>query len=173
MMAYLLDILILAVIGVALDMSRWRKARRGRRMLCWLMYAYICCVLAVTLMPFQLPIPGGNDLFLQSVNWIPFRDLRLHYGGALREVVLNVAMMAPFGFLLPMLKPRRVFSTAAWAFVFSLSIETMQLLYTWSGGPSARSFDVTDLITNTLGAILGYLLFWLLRPLTERVLGQK
>ena len=82
-------------------------------------------------------------------------------------------MMAPFGFLLPMLKPRRVFSTAAWGFVFSLSIEVMQLLYTWSGGPSARSFDVTDLITNTLGAILGYLLFWLLRPLTERVLGQK
>ena len=100
-MAYILDGLILAVIGVALDRSRWRKACRDRRILCWLMYGYVCCVLAVTLMPFQLPIPGGNRLFLQSVNWIPFRDLRLHYGGAVREVVLNVLMMAPFGFLLP------------------------------------------------------------------------
>ena len=172
-MAYILDGLILAVIGVALDRSRWRKARRDRRILCWLMYGYVCCVLAVTLMPFQLPIPGGNRLFLQSVNWIPFRDLRLHYGGAVREVVLNVLMMAPFGFLLPLLKPRQVFSTAAWTFLFSLSIETMQLLYTWSGGPSARSCDVTDLITNTLGGVQGYLLFWLLRPWVERALGRR
>lgn len=170
-MAYVTDFLILAVIGIALDRSRWRKARRDRRLLCWLMYVYLGCVLAVTLMPFQLPIPGGNRLFLQSVNWIPFRDLRFHYGGAMREAVLNVVMMVPFGLLLPLFKPRRVFATAAWAFLFSLSIETMQLLYTWSGGASARSFDVTDLITNTLGAILGYLLFWLLRPLVKRVLG--
>ena len=75
--------------------------------------------------------------------------------------------------LLPLLKPRQVFSTAAWTFLFSLSIETMQLLYTWSGGPSARSCDVTDLITNTLGGVLGYLLFWLLRPWVERALGRR
>ena len=49
----------------------------------------------------------------------------------------------------------------------------MQLLYTWSGGPSARSCDVTDLITNTLGGVLGYLLFWLLRPWVERALGRR
>lgn len=61
-MAYILDGLILAVIGVVLDRSRWRKARRDRRILCWLMYGYVCCVLAVTLMPFQLPIPGREPL---------------------------------------------------------------------------------------------------------------
>lgn len=172
-MAWLPDILLLLALGVLLDRARWRKSRRARRVLCWLMYGYICAVLAVTLMPFQLPIPGGNDLFLRSVNLIPFRDIRLHYSGAVREAALNVVMMLPFGLLLPLLRPRRVFSAAAWTFLFSLSIETMQLLYVWSGSSAARSCDVTDLITNTLGGVVGYGLFWLLRPLAGRVPGRR
>lgn len=66
-----------------------------------IMYVYIVMVLLVTLMPFTIPIlfGGNNNLFLETANFIPFRDLRLNYNGAIREIILNTIMMMPFGFL--------------------------------------------------------------------------
>lgn len=66
-----------------------------------IMYVYIVMVLSVTLMPFTIPMlfGGTNNLFLERANFIPFRDLRLNYNGAIREIILNTIMMMPFGFL--------------------------------------------------------------------------
>ncbi|MCI8551312.1 MAG: VanZ family protein [Lachnospiraceae bacterium] len=67
----------------------------------------------------------------------------------------NVAAFMPFGFILPMLR----FSNRKWhvvtllSLLCSLCIETVQLI-------SMRgSFDVDDLLLNTLGGFLGYLCF--------------
>lgn len=78
-------------------------------------------------------------------------------------------MMISFGFLVQPVKKRNVFFIAAWTFVFSLSIETMQLLYVWAGGHASRAFDVTDLITNTFGGIIGYGLYLAFRPIPEKL----
>lgn len=126
------------------------------------MYLYICLVLCVTLMPFRIPLPGimgTNNLFLESINWVPFRDVIEQNGNAVREVILNIIMMIPFGVLLPQIKKYRMGRTVFCGFLFSLGIETMQLMYVWAGGATARSFDVTDLITNTLGTVIGYCCF--------------
>jgi glycopeptide antibiotics resistance protein len=40
----------------------------------------------------------------------------------------------------------------------------------WWGGLSSRSFDVTDLITNTFGGLIGYIIFIVLRPLIQRTI---
>ncbi len=57
-------------------------------------------------------------------------------------------------------------------FLFSLSIEVLQPLL-----HSQRCFDVTDIVTNTLGAAFGYALLELLRPILKhlfpRALGKK
>nr|WP_240436294.1 VanZ family protein [Brevibacillus laterosporus] len=37
-------------------------------------------------------------------------------------------------------------------------IESSQLLSAWWGSLHSRSFDVTDLITNTFGGLIGYLI---------------
>ncbi len=174
-MEYIMDFLILGVIYFAFFFKRWRTKSKDKFLVFNLLYLYICLVLFVTLMPFRLPISGimgTNNLFLQTINWIPFRDLVQNYGNALREVVLNVIMMMPFGFLVPLVKKRNVFCIAAWAFAFSLSIETMQLLYIWAGSRGSRVFDVTDLITNTFGGIIGYALYLVFRPISQKVLEQ-
>lgn len=68
------------------------------------------------------------------------------------NVLLNIAMFGPFGFLLPLLgkKARKWYVTIPAGFLASLSIEVLQYIY-------ARGvFDVDDLLCNVLGAAMGY-----------------
>ncbi len=66
----------------------------------------------------------------------------------------NVAAFVPFGLFLPMVANLRfnVLSMAVLTFDLSLTIELMQLL------TKVGSFDVDDLLLNTLGGIIGYAL---------------
>ena len=88
-----------------------------------------------------------------AVNLIPFtdeKDLRFFL-----QVVLNAVLFLPFGFLLPVLwrKCRSWKSTVAAGFLTSLGIEILQLF-------CYRATDVDDLIMNTLGTFLGYIIAW-------------
>ena len=71
------------------------------------------------------------------------------------NVVGNIACFVPFGILLPfnVKKLDRFASVLLLAFVFTLSIESVQLI-TRTG-----SFDVDDILLNTLGGILGYAIY--------------
>jgi len=123
-----------------------------------------------------LPIPflnGTNNLFLETVNLIPFRDLRLNYYGAVREIFLNIIMMIPFGFLYPIIRKVGILKTVTVVFLFSLTIESTQLLSAFWGGLASRSFDVTDLITNTFGGLVGYLFFSTLKPIIFKILNEQ
>lgn len=68
--------------------------------------------------------------------------------------LLNILLFMPFGFLLPTIWPqfRKMKNTVCAGFFFSLAIELNQLL-------NNRITDVDDLFTNTLGAIIGYVLY--------------
>ena len=139
-----------------------------------LMYIYITMVLYVTLMPLPIPfLNGTNNLFLETANIIPFRNLRLNYYGSIREILLNVIMMIPFGFLFPIIKKSGILKTVAMCFLFSLAIEIAQLLSAFWGALSSRTFDVTDLITNTSGGLLGYLFFIVLKPIILGILNEQ
>lgn len=109
---------------------------------------------------------------MQTANFIPFRDLILNYNGAIREIILNVIMMMPFGFLYPIIRNRGIPKTVALTFLFSIIIEGSQLLSAWWGSLHSRSFDVTDLITNTFGGFIGYLIFIVLRPVIHKILKE-
>lgn len=175
-MAYIFDFVILAVIYVVFFHKRWRKVESDVSLIFHLFYLYICLVVFVTLMPFQLPIPGvfgTNNLFWKSINWIPFIDLIANNGNALWEVILNVIMLVPFGFLVPFIKRHNALWTIGLALLFSLAIETMQLFYVWAGSKASRTFDITDLITNTFGAFIGYIIFLIFRPTTKRIFKKS
>ena len=81
-----------------------------------------------------------------NVNWIPLQDIwEVHS-------LLNVLLFVPLGFFLPMLWQRWSLKQAALeGFFLSLTIELLQIF-------TFRATDINDLITNTLGTILGYCL---------------
>lgn len=123
------------------------------------MVIYSLIVLTFTVIPLPNIFNIKNEYFLQSINLIPFRDLYYGYGFAKREAFYNVLMMIPFGFLFPLLSKRNMIHTIFVTFLFSLLIESLQLLTVLFNRIDARTFDVTDLITNSIGGIIGYILF--------------
>lgn len=88
-------------------------------------------------------------IFEPTVCLIPFAGIR----EGLTERLLNVLLFLPFGFFLPVIweRFRTLIPTVLAGFLFSLAIEMSQLF-------TYRLTDVNDLIGNTLGTALGYLL---------------
>ena len=73
----------------------------------------------------------------------------------------NVLMFVPLGIFLPMLftKLNGLFRITLAGFLFSLLIEVSQLGVMMLFFASQRVFDIDDLIANTLGAMLGYVIY--------------
>ena len=98
-------------------------------------------------------------------NLILFREIRRFWiyrsqiglGTALLNLAGNVLIFVPFGFFWPTMsarkRRRRGLSTVWLGFLLSLTVECVQLL------TKCGSFDVDDLLLNTLGALAGYLLY--------------
>ena len=90
---------------------------------------------------------------MSEVHLIPFGTFDGSFIGAV-PYILNICMTIPLGFLLAFIWPqlRSVKKIALIGFCFALVIELSQLL-------NRRGSTVDDLLMNTLGAVLGYLLF--------------
>lgn len=98
-------------------------------------------------------------------NLIPFREIKrflvyresLGMEAVLLNIAGNVAAFVPFGIFLPVfsVRCRRIWMTIFYSFELSLLVEVLQL-FTRVG-----SFDVDDLILNTLGGMTGFLFYLL------------
>jgi glycopeptide antibiotics resistance protein len=74
------------------------------------------------------------------------------------STALNVVLLAPLGFFVRYLERIRFLGATALGFVISLFFELTQLTGVWFIYPCAyRLFSVDDLILNTVGAALGWL----------------
>lgn len=153
-MIYLIDLLIILLIFIIIILPKIKQNNNKKACILLAFFLYLSAVYALTLMPFRPFTNLMNSGLVLNFNYYAFSDIINSYGAAEKEAILNVLMMVPFGILLPLVKKNKVnvFLLAAYTFLFSLSIETLQLL-----DPS-RSSDVTDLITNTVGGILGYII---------------
>lgn len=92
----------------------------------------------------------GLDFNTRRLNLIPFSDPDIDY----IAYGLNIILFMPFGFLLPLIWSRFERFRCVWiaGASFSALIELSQLL-------NNRATDIDDLILNTIGAVLGAMLF--------------
>ena len=101
-----------------------------------------------------------------TLNLIPFQDFSARN---MEGMILNAVMFAPLGFLLPAYfeRYRHWGRTLAAGFLTSLTVELIQLF-------TFRATDVDDLIMNTLGTVVGFLLAKLIfRHRTALYRGKK
>jgi glycopeptide antibiotics resistance protein len=164
---YAIDFAALCAAYFIFCFNKWKAAGKYRLAVNTLMYVYLSFVLSVTLMPVIASLPHLFDHPYKPMFLELFGDYLASRGDTVRQIVLNVLMMVPFGFLLPLVKPQKLWTCALWTFTFSLAIELIQPLML--GG---RASDITDLVTNTTGGILGYLLFMLLKRPLHKVFDQ-
>ncbi|TAE47957.1 MAG: VanZ family protein [Bacteroidetes bacterium] len=90
----------------------------------------------------------------RSVNVIPFREAFLFNGRIdYSEIIMNVVVFVPLGIYAGMLFRRWAFwKNLLFFFLTSCMVEVIQWLL------KIGAFDVTDMITNTSGGILGFVI---------------
>lgn len=98
-------------------------------------------------------------------NLVLFQEIQRFLNGAkyfsTKEILLNllgnVIGFVPLGFMIPVVQRKKTFSflCVIFVFLFSLTIEIIQLML------RIGVFDVDDLLLNTLGGFIGYLIYLL------------
>ena len=157
-----IDIIAMIIIYLIFLYKKWRIKGKDILFVNTLMYVYLCLVLYVTLMPIIVSLPFIFNHPYTPMNLLLFNDYFTGRGDTVRQIVLNVIMMMPFGFLMPIVKKQTLFSCTVRTILFSLSIELLQPLIN-----GFRSADLTDVLTNTIGGIIGYLLYLLFKPIVN------
>jgi glycopeptide antibiotics resistance protein len=111
--------------------------------------------------------------FIFGVNLIPFRfSPYSELSSIIRELGLNLALLVPFGFGISFLFPVREKHIVWLAPGVGASIEAIQLVISLIVGYPYRTIDITDVIMNTSGFLVGYAIFrlfvWWYLALTQR-----
>lgn len=130
----------------------------------WVFIFYLLLLLALTVFrgiyfPWQIKIYWQRPR--SQINLVPLVEtLKLRNGTSSIDFIYNlygnIAWFVPFGLLWPLVRKRRGFFQTVFAgMLLSFLIETVQF-FIWTG-----ISDIDDIIFNTSGAIVGYLLFWL------------
>ena len=146
------DIVILGLMYGYYFYKRWKNDEM--LILKSILYLYFCGVILVTLMPVVVNLPFVFNHPYVGMSMKPFEDLIMARGDYILQIVLNIIMMIPFGALYPLIYKASFHKTVWKAFQISLCIELVQPFIS-----SARSADITDVINNVLGAVLGYTVY--------------
>ena len=139
-----------------------------QRLLAVIFVIYLGVVAALTIVPthvssFRSPHSNHINLIPLGYSFTCFlQDSGAHphlTAFCLKNTLGNIALFLPFGFLLPLLfkscgSLRRVMLVG---FCLSLSIETIQFFSRFIG--SLRAVDIDDVLLNTLGACLGFVIY--------------
>lgn len=153
--------IVLFVPFVALSYRRRGRLTLGRFLLWAAALVYFWAIWTYTL----LPLPDSESYVCAGVNfdvWAAVDELRAAHSFtdfAVLQLALNVLLFLPLGFFLRVIGRRGILVAFVTGLLVSLTIESTQLTGVWGMYPCAyRVFDVDDLLTNTVGAVLGSLL---------------
>ncbi len=168
-MKFLIDFAALALLYAFVFFRKWKIKGKDVLLVNTLMYIYLSLVLYFTMMPIITSVPFVFDHPYTPMNMVPFIDVLEGRGDFLRQVVLNIIMTMPFGFLFPLTRNGngKFGRTVLFGFLISLGIEMLQPLI-----DGFRSSDVTDIITNVTGTMLGYVCYVIFKPVTFRILDH-
>ena len=109
-------------------------------------------------------------------NLQPFREISrfltyretIGFRGFVINLFGNIVVFMPWGFMVPVIRKKayKFWYTAVSTFLLSLCIETIQLV------TRVGSFDVDDLILNTLGGIAGFIVYFIVNTVRRHMFGK-
>ncbi len=139
------------------------KLLRHKRVTSILFIVYF--LLLTWIIVFKMELSMSNLVAERSINFIPFKESAIVNGRiSFSEIINNAIVFIPVGVFTAMLADNLKFiKMAAVPFGISLFYEITQYIF------AVGACDVTNLINNTLGGIVGILIF----KLRRKVLGDK
>lgn len=146
LLSYAIDFVSAAVILAPILLILWKiYLHDAKKTVCYALFAlYLAAVCVVVGFP---AITSLN--FDPTVEAIPFISMI----DDAKNCALNVILFVPLGVFLPLLWERfgTLWRTALFGFAASLTVELLQLF-------TFRTTDIDDLITNTVGTVIGWTL---------------
>jgi glycopeptide antibiotics resistance protein len=163
----LLTILLFGLIWIGIVTFLWLKKKKSVVYLIFftIFYVYLFKVLDYTLFQFQSLLLLKHfmpDLILngqtagKNMNLIPLVSLTSQ---DLKTSLLNILLLVPFGFGLPFITNLRMKKIVVIGALFSIVIEFLQLVTGFMAKITFRIADINDVIFNTVGVVIGYILF--------------
>jgi glycopeptide antibiotics resistance protein len=138
-------------------------ARRSRGILILAFAIYLVLLAWVVLFKLEVPWIGDAAGLARPIKWVPFVPSGDAGASAPAELLINLVLFVPFGLFVGALAPNWTWWRSGLAALgASLVLETVQHLI------STGSFDTTDLIVNTAGALVGWAIFVLVRRAAGR-----
>lgn len=118
-----------------------------------LFLTYLLAVLFITILS-RDGISNSTDIYMNPFEGLQ-KALRTHSIEPIEHMLLNIALFAPLGFLFPMIHKelQSWFTVTISGMMLSTLIETIQLV------AGLGQCDINDILANTLGTIVGDLLF--------------
>ena len=127
--------------------------------------AIVLSLYIVVLLYFTVVGRYSHEEYEYKINFFTsYRWFFEHNGGqVLRQLLINLVMLMPVGFLLPIIinTKHKFLITMALSLLLTVFIETMQLI------TKCGSFEVDDIINNFIGAVLGMLIYALCSKLLK------
>lgn len=139
------------------------KNDKGKLFFSMLLYFYLVCLTNYTIFPIDFLMASE---FSQSVSfWSNLNVLPIPFTNQLNiipiHMILNIIMSMPFGIIICLLSKKRLTfkKTMFIGLLYGMTIELIQLSIGICIKYLYRSIDINDIIFNTIGIILSYLLF--------------
>ena len=145
------------------------------RKIIWIVFLiYIACMMYFL---FFSESYGRTDISGYRYNLKPFSEITryIRYHNSIGNwhfilnIIGNVVAFVPLGLFMPVLvnSYRHFFTTFFGGILFSLCIETIQLVF------KVGSFDIDDVLLNVCGIIIGFLLFHLFVCIRNKVICDE
>ncbi|WP_440115439.1 VanZ family protein [Paenibacillus sp. QZ-Y1] len=128
---------------------------------------YLLAVMHFVFFPIDVNIGmyANQTPWYKTIQFIPILTLDIP------SFALNILLFMPLGFMLPLVRSSAdsVREAVRIGLILSFSIEMLQLIIRVTLG-NGRTTDINDLIANTVGSIMGYLIF---HRITKLAIGQR
>lgn len=153
----------LIAVAIAVGSFICIKGKPGKRLTGAAFYAYVFLIIASTVLTRE---KSGNLQYNLKPFWTYFEMAKGSWRAyrILEQLLLNIVMFIPIGFLLPILLREGGFTKViVLSLGVSVVIELLQLV------TKRGLFEFDDIIHNTLGAIIGYGIYKLVCVLKRRL----
>ena len=146
---------------------------KTQKSILWILFV-LYIMLLITVIFFKYGSMGSLMLLQETNrtlrgNFIPLKTIIFYCRTSniditIRELLGNVIAFAPMGFLMPLLfnRIKGVVKVSIISFTISLFFELIQLI------TNLGSFDVDDMILNTSGALIGFMVYKAIRNLVAK-----
>ncbi len=154
-------LLLITIIAVSLRLSYLLKG--GKKVVIYRELLYLVFILYVLCLYY---IVTYQDVNYGGVNLTPFKEIFRYTVGSkkfFKNIVGNILLFVPYGYFAAYFPKNRKMATVTFlTLLVSFSIEAIQYKI-------GRVFDIDDIILNTLGGIIGYLLFIVLDSIKNKL----